>query len=680
MNVTLTAARERPMLSRELSSFLAELAVALNNHSIYPPEHPGLRRTSEAIRARLDSLLHERPIVTLGVAQSQIVIEGQATDPRNSVLRGLAQRLHRRRIGGMTLERGISENELTDLLRTIADEERPLFIDELALIWDHAVLHPINYRRLTLAEEEERDRKPFAETGSSASRLWLRLASAALDGPLDESVAATDPATLARAIGAKSTKHDQVIAECLLQLAAELKHNGHEEEEVTERISSLVTSLGPDALERLVASVGTAAKRRQLVLDASHAFTADAVIEIVCAASAGEQSISHSLLRLFSKLASHCRSVSKRQSDNASAALRAQVSALVRGWSLTDPNPCEYTAVLDAMTRERKPAGARTDDPSAPEPLRVTQMCLELDLAGPRLAEALDRLESQETLGDLFPLLTALPEPNRASEVVCDRLSRTDVLHSLIARGAAGLKTLDHLLVRMGTQAVEPLLDILATSEERTVRRNVVERLVSYGAGIVPPVAARLKDNAPWYFHRNLLCLLHDVGAIPPELPYARFLNHADARVRREAVRLLLRSEEWRTRALCSALADGDPQVQQLALADAQRGCPPKAVAPLLAWVGNRTATSQQRVLAIRGLQSVRTAEVLETLLPLVRKRRGWFGRLRLAPTTPEMLAALGVLASQWKGEPRVDALLRQAQRNDDPKLRALLTASAGST
>jgi hypothetical protein len=676
MPATSSPAAERPALTRDVAKFLAELAVSLNNYGIYPEDHPRLQSAAESVRARLATLLEDRPLFSLGVANRQLVVEGRATDPGNPVLGGLAQRLHRRRIGGITIEQGVSDREFADLLRSVANEELDLFDERTAPTWDHASVHPINYSRLQLSDDPDLEQEPEIRGTSTASRLWLRLASTAL-GQLDEDAAAdADPSTLARAIERANAERGQVVSECLLKLASELKHTDDEEDrEVSERISNLVVSLEPDTLERLISLSGAKSRRRQMVLDASQAFAADAVVEIVRAASAtDEQPISKSLLRLFSKLAIHSRSPNRRVSGTASTSLRAQVASLVDGWRLADPNPDAYSDLLDTMTRERTHSGTQIEESVLPEPLRIIQMSLELDDASPRLAAALDSLAEQSSLTAILPLLDALPPAHRAAQVVWDRLATPENLLLLIGRGAAGTAALDPMLARMGDDAIEPLLQILAESEVRTVRRTTLNCLVRCGEAVLPAVVARLEAEAPWYVHRNLLSLLHEVAAVPAGTLCTRFLHHADACVRREAVKLLLTSEEWRSRALCTAFADSDPQVLQLALADVQRGCPPKAAEPLLAFVADRGHPAEQRVLAIRGLRTAHTPEALDALLQLAGPQRNWLGRDRLPPKSPETMAALGVLVAQWADDPRVRTLIRLIEKARDPELGALLT------
>jgi hypothetical protein len=166
------------------------------------------------------------------------------------------------------------------------------------------------------------------------------------------------------------------------------------------------------------------------------------------------------------------------------------------------------------------------------------------------------------------------------------------------------------------------------------------------GAAIAPEVIARL-PGAPWYVQRNLLFLLAKLPVLVEGFSPTPYVRHADARVRREAVRMLFRVPGGRAHALRAALADPDPGVVQLGLAAAIAECPP-ALIPIVA----RHATSERaephlRALALRVLGASGSPQALETLLRVTLARRTLIGRQRLVPRSPELLTALTALAAR---------------------------------
>src|SRR6185437_5402301 len=103
---TLAAGVSAPasVLSRELGDFLVELSIAVHKHAIYPTGHPLLDGAADSVTRTLWGLLAERPLLSLGVARRQLVIEGVATDPNHPLLQELAQRLHRHHLGAIKFE------------------------------------------------------------------------------------------------------------------------------------------------------------------------------------------------------------------------------------------------------------------------------------------------------------------------------------------------------------------------------------------------------------------------------------------------------------------------------------------------------------------------------------------------------------------------------------------------
>src|SRR3989442_11485482 len=147
---------------------------------------------------------------------------------------------------------------------------------------------------------------------------------------------------------------------------------------------------------------GDFAQRRQFVADAAAGMAVDGVLEILKAAGeTSQQAISHSLVRLLSKLAAHAESGSDEIRPQAEAALREQVQRLLQGWTLADPNPGVYGAALQRMSRAA-PTGPAAPGESPAEPERVVAMALEVEMVGPRAVAAVERIVEAGRLGALL--------------------------------------------------------------------------------------------------------------------------------------------------------------------------------------------------------------------------------------------------------------------------------------
>ena len=671
---------ERASLSRELADFLIELSIALHKHTMYPEGHPSLAPAATGVTRRVESLLESRSTVSLGVARNQMVIEGVATDPKHPVLAELAGRLHRHHLGAVTFRRGVEVPEVAAVLKTLAvDAERsgePLGLGspERLRAWAHVQLHPLTYERLELVD----DGTAASEGGARAAQLWVGLARAALaTAPEDPQPTSTEPAVIAKAIDERAKSgtaaYDQVIVGYLLQIAEELKTAGTAEAvALRRRTARLIRDLQPDTLRRLLDMGGDFVQRRKFVQDASDGMAVEAVVEILkAAAEASQQTISHSLVRILSKLAAHAEAGAADVRPQADAALREQIKQLLQGWTLRDPNPDAYGAALQRMSRTAPLFVSRAEQGHPPEPDRIVAMALEVGTVGPQVLAAADRVVEEGRLGRLLEALAEAPETATAPELWA-RLANPDVVRRVAAREPVDFSTLERLVPRVGLPAGAPLLDALATAEARGTRRGLLAQLAKMGPALAPVVIGRLNDPR-WYVTRNLLALLEDLSPLPQGFSAATYLRHADARVRWQAVKLQVTLPAERDAAIAAGLQDQDPRTLRLALglAVALQTCPDGAVAALVARVADRASPPDVRALAIRALGHARAPAALETLLRLTSGGRTLFGREKLPAKSPELVAALVALATGWRGSPRVDAVLERARASPDAEIQA---------
>ena len=208
---------------------------------------------------------------------------------------------------------------------------------------------------------------------------------------------------------------------------------------------------------------------------------------------------------------------------------------------------------------------------------------------------------------------------------------------------------------------------------ETSTRRLVLDRLTQLGPVVADSAIERLQDPR-WYVQRNMLKLLGDL-----EQPVAGFrpvhlLEHDDARVRREALRVLLRDTEARGHAIVRALADPDDRMVRTALTSALQGCPDAAVTAVVSLVKGGQS-QDHRVLAIRVLGASGVPQALDVLLGLTEPRQGVF-RLKPPAKTPKYLAALAGL-SRFAADPRARAILQRAAESGDPEV---IRAASGAS
>jgi len=679
------ATGEPAVLQSDLSRFLVDLSIALHRYAMYPAGHPALDPVMQTLARRADALLQDRPRIAVGVARDRLVIEGVVTDERHPLLRGLADRLHRHHLAALAFHRGVTIPELAQVVGAIAQDpkwgEGPLGARGAGQIpsWPHVGLHPLTVGCLEIVGDGATDGVGAARSAA----LWVGLAQAALghDPAVTGPAVPTDPDVVARAIDEHQAveAYDQVIVGYLQQISEEVRSSCTPEVlELRRRVSTLVSTMRPETLQRLLAMGGNGLQRREFVHSAAAGMSAAAVVDLVkAAAEASDEALSHGLVRLLTKLAVHADAGAPVVQPLADSALRVQVSRLTCGWELDDPNPSDYTAMLQRIaqattTRAAEQADARG---ALADPVRLLHICLELELDGPPLWRAL--AEVVET-GELSRVMAFLPERGRGGieDRTWEALASASTVRGLLAREPPDFTALDALLPHLHGEALEPLFDLLVDAEDRRLRRAVFDRLRRTGADGAALALARLADER-WYVVRNLLALLAEIEALPSECDPSPWLTHADPRVRREALRLALRLEHVRDRALAAALEDDDARVLRAALTAAPDH-PSPATARRLAELATRDALDDQlRAAAVEALvRCSRHPQTLDVLMRVACRdgRPGWWPA-RLAPSQA-VVAALTALSTYWPDEPRAAALMRRAASSANLEIRLAAKAA----
>jgi len=674
------------VLDRDLTRFLVDLSIALHRFGIYPHAHPALSLALDALGRRLEVLLQHRPKIAIGVARDRLVIEGVVTDARQSLLSSLSDRLHRHQLSALAFCPGTTIDELRSVVAAIAQDPAgdagPLGRQGgmQGLTWPHITLYPLTVGSLEIVEDGDGENEA---PGCHSAELWVGLAQAALGrddaagSAPGSSAPVLEPALVARAIDEHQPveAYDQVIVGYLQQIADETRTaRTPEATELRRRVSTLVSSMRPDTLRRLLAMGGDGARRREFVRTATAGVSAGAVVDLVqAAAEASNSTLSNGLVRLLSKLAAHAESGVPEVQPLADSALRLQVQTLTSGWDLQDPNPEDHTGMLERITREapRGAAGAPEPDSQFGDPLRVVLMCLELNEQGPALHRAIGGLVGAGQLVEALRLLEFTIGGGPLELKAWNAITSAETLRQLLERVPPDFSGVDAVLPHLHGEALDPLFVTLVESDDVRARRAAFDCLNRAGPDAAALALARLATEVRWYGARNLLALLAEAKTLPAGCDPMPWLAHEHGHVRREALRLALRFRGLRDRALAAALADTDERVLSLALravlSEPARG----VVRLLLDLTGRDTLSDELRALGIEALVRVnRGPEVADRLLEIVTRDFHWLGWGDQATRSRTSIAALSALATHWQANRQVAAIVRRAAASQSPEVR----------
>jgi hypothetical protein len=255
-------------------------------------------------------------------------------------------------------------------------------------------------------------------------------------------------------------------------------------------------------------------------------------------------------------------------------------------------------------------------------------------------------------------------------------LASPETVRRLLSRVPPDFASFDCLLPSLHGAALSPLFDLLS-SGDRSVRRAIFDRLRRLGATCTPEILARMGDDR-WYVLRNLLALLAETEHVPADFDPSPWLTHADARVRREALRVALRLPAIRDAALSSGLADSDDRALAIAVTATHDGCPPAAARQLAALVGLETLDDHLRAVVVKALaRANRGPQALDALLRVASRNGRLLRRPVLAPKSATVVAALAALAAHWAGDPRAAAVIRCAASSPDGEIRQSVSAAS---
>lgn len=150
-----------------IQQFLLQFTGALNRRRAYAATHPMVRAAEERLLECARAVLATRESFTLGVARNELLIDGEPYVTKSTYARELASKLHRRGVGAITLERGLTLSQIAELLSGLAIER-----DALPFAASRAggvQVTTIGYDHLVLNDS-------VASAEASVTALWRTLA------------------------------------------------------------------------------------------------------------------------------------------------------------------------------------------------------------------------------------------------------------------------------------------------------------------------------------------------------------------------------------------------------------------------------------------------------------------------------------------------------------------------
>jgi HEAT repeat protein len=713
-----------------ITGFIHEMNIARRVVASYPEDHPLIGRSVDKVLKILSRLLSERKELTLGVAKNALMLKDSFLDRNNPINRDVARLLFSQGIAAVSFFQQLTEREmvaffgLSSLKREEIEAEGGIAHALAARNINGIQVRPIDYSAFQSSDEESVDGEDSLEREDESHFLWECFVQSLLEETLDQQgqLINLDPEVLAELLNRR--KHGEggldEVKSYAYSLASFIRQlvkvgQGAMRERLICRLATFITRLTPEMRSQFLSSVFSALSDRPELAEALLSqIPEEAIIAALEEMNACQESLPQMMLGIIGRLSDN---LAKRVAQFAASnkfggrdPVEERIRTIFQEERLDKHLPEAYQRQLQTILAE----GLQTslEDLSEIEELKVTlaQQIVEenisfiiLEILNTPWVEC-DPQVMEKNLVDLCNYFLGLGDYSSLIGVYEKILSRADaggerrlhevlgvfskgefvreVLNGLRLWGKNKYQDIAILIDRIGWPFVEPLLERLAEEESMSLRRYYMDRLLAMGGVIMIPVAERLRDDR-WYFVRNMILLLRNLGDDEAVPQIRRMTGHPHPRVRQEAIQALLhfgdgeanrllmrdlRSPDIETVIGAVRLAEGSdhPEVfRRLVELLNRRGLAPidceikSAVLHSLGKMGNPLAVTElQRLLSSRSL--LRSSQLNRLKEDAVRS-------LKFYPKD----AVYPILADLAKSGPegvkqRAQEILRQIQRGED--------------
>lgn len=654
----------------------AELHVARRHWNAYPPGHPVVLNALQKLLLAYQHLSELQAGLTIGVTRDGLVLGDEYIDKSNQICRMVAAMLFERGIGTMIIRQTPTLDELGQFLGILGmKREDILSVGGVERLWEQTgsvnlALRGIRYDRFSGTEESQLDGAEEPE-GS----LWERFVRLLMQGQVGlndtdhggetrpEVLAATLNALFAQRLGSGSglsssnirdslTAMQTIIAESGSNDLPSVKHApGSAEYPVTgdqAGLATFIAALDP-ALRRQILNgfcetgVGDTARGEAFFRHLGPAMLQETY------ATAEQYAAAPELLKgILRKLVPQMTKSYETNSDDEE--IRDKVRVLLQEHRQETYIPDDYfTGLQDLLGTNPLQL---VDLTFLKEPLvslqaaaiesRASEIILQLvvtDPDGENIPELIQNLSDlcgyfleMGDYGQVLKILNQAAAPEVAPALrlaLRDAFSRREfmdeILSGLTVWGKPKYDQVGLLIQIIGRPFIVPLLDRLAEEEAMSLRRFMMDRVLSFGEAARPALLDRLSDSR-WYVLRNIVVMLRTLAPGQEADRLRPLMKHTNQRVRQEVLKaLLLAGDPIAQRQLLRDLDSNDQEVilGALSLIDRANFMPdiPKKLLQLLTSGGYSPVEYELKAACVQALAETGQPEIVPELTKLLGSR-----------------------------------------------------------
>ncbi|MDA8429850.1 MAG: HEAT repeat domain-containing protein [Geobacteraceae bacterium] len=569
---------------RALASLITELNISRRNFKSYPKGHPVIEGAFQRVISRYNKLLDVQGEVTIGVAKDALMFGTTILEKSNLVYRDFARVLFEHGIAVLTLRRGLTTNELEhfNVILGLKREEinRQGGIEAL---WEKGqisslAITAIRYDLFSASGNETAEEGPQPGTDEG---IWERITRALMagnsvrqDGRADPDI---DPELLASML---NNKYEHAAANNResddLQAVADLirQENNRQTSQATldmpyNKLAAFVNKLNPNLRRQFLSSTFDIKKLdgTSLTEDLVGNMSADTILETLEDLNQHQVNVPPVIMGLLQKLSAHAGNIASgnRMTHPHENDMQERMRSVFKEHASEEFTPDDYQQKLNALiAQEQMPQ-------SVPDAIDDLLASVESNVVEERISDIIMNLvttggESPEerefflqNLSDMFGYflqtgdygqLVKMIDQSTDSAFPIDiqyylrenyvrREFLDEILNGLTIWGKPRYHDIKLLITKIRSPFIEVLLDHLATEDNMSLRRFMMDRLIEMGPVTRVPIAIRLDDER-WFVLRNLIVILRahsDTAIIPLIRPLT---NHSNSRVRQEALSTLV--------------------------------------------------------------------------------------------------------------------------------------------
>jgi len=572
-----------PVDTKALSTLIIELNISRRNSRSYPKGHQVIDAALHKVLNTYAGLRETGEEVVIGVACDALLLGDTPLEKSNLIYRDFARVLYERGIGALVLHRGLNIEELRSFIAILGTGRDEIYgAGGIERVWEESGIASIEIRaiRYDLFTATERASVGGGEAQAAPKELWERFARGLVNGllaPAGFDQGALDPELLAEALNQQFNGGDlgpDEVGDIAGQWCGgdERQDSGWggapiQADLAYRKLATFVVNLTPGLRRQFLSSAFDIKKYRNEAATEGliRELSADVVIETLEEINQNQVSVPPFVLGLLQQMSGHSSDAPHPRLEISDQELQEKMKTIFKEHDMEEFIPDSYRHKLDKMmsagrvpllglegvqdlmdtfeaaSMESKTsdilllllrAGDSSEEGYAALAKNLHDICtffLQTGAYG-ELLRILRQLGADGMLGGAGPELLGL---------FASRDFLEEALAGLEVWGKAKFDDITELIGVIGEPFIEVLLDRLALTENMSLRRFLMDRLVDFGPAAGPALVERLSDER-WYFLRNLIGVIRLLNLTSAVEKLRVLARHRDPRVYQEALKALL--------------------------------------------------------------------------------------------------------------------------------------------